>query len=341
MKVSIGILAYNEEENIAATIASLAEQDLLEDPEHEVEIHCVPNGCRDGTAGCATAAFSALEVRHPRVFTRVDVVEAPGKANAWNQYVHSFSSPNADALLLLDADIRFGQPECLRLVVEALARHPEAVVAVDTPLKDIAAKTDPSLRDKVSLAASNLQRAGAPKIAGSLYCARSHALRDIEMPIGLLVEDGFLKAMLLTKSFREPENLSGIVRAEGATHFFTAVGDFNGWFQHERRLVNGTAMNIVLFEFLREQVASGGNAREQIRQRNASNPGWVAELVKERLRGRLPGGLEFVSAPLVQLGRLPLAKRLGALPVASLRAVLNAGVAWVCLGDLRAGRLRW
>ena len=340
MKIAIGIMAYNEERHIGATISSLSEQTLLESPGHEVSVHVVPNGCRDGTADRAREALEPFARRHPQAGLHVNEVEQAGKANAWNRFVHGFSAPDAEALLLLDADIQFGERECLERVAAALGANPQALVAVDLPLKDITAKNAPTLREQMSISASRLQIAGAPKIAGSLYLARAAALRSFWMPLGLIVEDGFVKAMLLTDSFRQPEKTDAIVRAAGATHYFEAVTGFRAWFQHERRLVNGTAVNILLFTHIRELVAQGKTPGDVIRANNESNPSWVADLARA-YRGPLPGAADFVSEPLRKLGRLPFPKRAVALPVALLRAALNVAVCVVCQGDVRAGRLRW
>jgi len=340
MKIAIGIMAYNEERNIGAMISSLSEQTLFEMPEHEVSVHAVPNGCKDATAARAGEALRAFAAKHPRARVEVNEVEQAGKANAWNHFVHGFSPPDSEALLLLDADIQFGERECLERVVGALVANPQAVVAVDLPLKDITAKKDPTLREQMSISASRLQIAGNPKIAGSLYLARSAELRSFWMPLGLIVEDGFVKAMLLTDSFRQPENTGAIVRAAGATHYFEAVTGFQAWFKHERRLVNGTAVNILLFSQIRDLVEQGKNPGAVIRANNEANPSWVADLAKS-YRGPLPGAAEFVSEPLKKLGRLPLPKRIVALPIALLRAALNVAVCVVCQGDVKAGRLRW
>ena len=141
-------------------------------------------------------------------------------------------------------------------------------------------------------------------------------------------------------SFHQPENTGAIIRAAGATHYFEAVTGFQAWFKHERRLVNGTAVNILLFSHIRALVAQGKNPGEVIRANNEANPSWVADLAKS-YRGPLPGAADFVSEPLKKLGRLPFSKRIMALPVALLRAALNVAVCIVCQGDVRAGRLRW
>ncbi len=108
MKIALGIMAYNEERNI--TISSLAEPVAVRDsPGHDVSVHVRPNGCRDATAERARDALGAFAKRHPGADLQVNEVAQAGKVNAWNHFVHGFSPPDAEALLLLDADIRFGE----------------------------------------------------------------------------------------------------------------------------------------------------------------------------------------------------------------------------------------
>jgi len=340
MKIAVAIMAYNEERNIGATITSLSKQSLFSSLRHEVVVHVVPNGCRDATAERASEAFEKFALLHPKTKFQVNTIEVAGKANAWNRFVHDFSAKDADALLFLDADIQFGQPECLIRVVESLEANSMAVVAVDLPLKDISIKGNLDIRERISVTASQLQLAGPPKIAGSLYLARVGAVRSFWMPLGLIVEDGFVKAMLLTDSFRKPENLEGIVRADGATHFFEAVTGFGAWFQHERRLVNGTAVNILLFGLMRQIVAKGGDPGEEIRKRNETDPEWVSKFAKN-YRGLLPGAWQFISNPLKQHSQASSLHLLKTLPIGLLRAFLNIGICFVCQLDVRAGRLRW
>jgi len=333
-------MAYNEERNIAGMLASLSRQTVLDAPGHSITVHVLPNGCRDATAACAREALDALVRDHPAVSVEVNEIVEAGKANAWNRFVHDFSAREADALLFLDGDIVFGEAECIERVVRALEEHPEAVVAVDLPLKDIATKSSLSVRERMSLSASRVQTAGPPKIAGSLYLARAAAVRAFWLPLGLIVEDGFVKAMLLTNCFREPENPAGIVRAQNATHFFEAVTGFRAWFKHERRLVNGTAINILLFDLLHGLVQQGTDAGEYVRDRNRADRAWVSELARS-YRGSLPGGREFLTQPLAQLARLPKGAALQTFPISLLRVILNVGVCLVCQSDVRAGRLRW
>lgn len=340
MKIAIGMMACNEEGKIRSTISSLAEQSVFENPAHTISIHVVPNGCGDATSIHASEALHALKKKHPSVRVEVRELTEGGKANAWNHFVHVFSPADAEALLLLDADIHFGAHECLDLLVKTLVESPTALVAVDRPLKDIATKKNPSLCERLSVRASELQVAGSPKIAGSLYLARAEALRRFWMPLGLLVEDGFVKAMLLTDSFRHPEKKEGLVRAHGATHYFKAVTGLRDWFGHERRLLNGTALNILLFEYIQKRVREGRDPKLVLRANNERDPLWVVGLAKAH-RGTLPGGLEFVNEPLRKWNRMPIQKKIAFFPVALLRSGLNVAVFLACQSDFKLGRLDW
>ena len=53
LKISIGILGYNEEYGIKMLLDSLQEQTLLKKSDYEVEIIVVSNGSSDDTVGVA------------------------------------------------------------------------------------------------------------------------------------------------------------------------------------------------------------------------------------------------------------------------------------------------
>src|SRR3954463_6017535 len=108
--VSIGIIAWNEEEAIEATLHSLWQQSLfreLQKRELRSEVVIVANGCSDQTAETARRFFSRVSQQEvtEAVECRVVEVSERGKNNSWNLFVHSFSSPNAACLILMDADI--------------------------------------------------------------------------------------------------------------------------------------------------------------------------------------------------------------------------------------------
>jgi hypothetical protein len=244
----------------------------------------------------------------------------------------------------MDGDIELVGAHTLTSMVEALENHPEAHASVDTILKDIALKAHRTPREKLSLAASELTRSGRPKLAGSLYAVRGAVARGIWMPVGLLVEDGYMKAMLCTDRFTAEDRADRLVRAEQAAHTFEAVQDLPTLFKHEVRLLVGSAMNFILFETLRREVnATGIDGGSLVRDWNRSDPGWFPRLVDAGLaaKGWWQAPTGFILLPLKQLGCLSFGKALRRLPAAVLRVGFNAAAAWKANCELRRRAFHW
>lgn len=347
MKLSIGIFAYNEEPRIGATLASLRGQDLFDpaaQPHVQIEIVVLPNGCRDRTADVAAEALRTHFDGLPHVTARVEALAEAGKSRTWNTYVHQLADPAADLLLLMDGDIELVGASTLRNLLNALRDHPDAHASVDVILKDIALKPNPTARERLSLAASELTRSGPPKLAGSLYAARGAVLRGIWMPVGLLVEDGYLKAMLCTDSFTRPDLPSRLVRAENAAHTFEAVTDLRTLFRHEVRLLVGSAVNFILFDHIAAQVrATGRDGGQLVGEWNASVPDWLPKLVDDRLgaKGWWLAPTRFILLPLRQLCNLPPGRAVRRLPAAAMRAAFNLAAAVAANAQLRRRVFRW
>lgn len=348
MKIGIGIFAHNEEEHIRATLESLRMQDLLREvPSHggTVEVTVVANGCRDGTVSAAREACGHLSTSLPGVSAEVAVLEKAGKSNAWNEFVHRFAAFDADYLVFMDADIKCVGGRTLSQIVAELQRTPEACVGVGRILKDIALKTQKSALEELSVAVSAVTRAGSPKIAGSLYAMHGSVARRTWLPCGLLVEDGFLKALLLTDGFTRPENYARIVRVDDAVHTFEAERCFLSIFRHEIRLTLGTAQNILLFKFLRNRLA--GDRSEDlgglIRRLNGEAPDWVSLLTQSGVKSRgwrmLP--LEALWLPFKQLQSVCAASRHRYLFICLLRSAFNGMALIGAYFELKRGRLRW
>lgn len=346
MIVSIGILAWNEEECIGGTLRSLLDQSLLRDLqpacERRVEVIVVPNGCSDGTAKSAEAALKQGADSLPGVaFSwRVEPVKEAGKVNAWNLFVHRFSHPDADYVFLMDADIRFEQRDTLKNMVSALERDAHAAVAVDLPRKHIAAKRRKSLLDRLSLAVSGQTQAAPGQLTGQLYCARGPALRRVHMPPGLLVEDGFLKQMICTDQLRKPCDNSLIVRAPDASHMFEAYTGVKDVFFNQRRQQIGHAVYTYLRDYLVGRVGEK-DAGEIIAENNARDPDWFRALIRERMQ-RSGRWVMYPGAFAVRWRRLrnlsPLKKVLH-LPVALAAFLLDVPVLLAANRKLKSGQL--
>lgn len=306
MHITIGILAYNEETTIRRTLDSLFGQTVfapgaLRDGDHRWEVLVVPNGCTDRTADVARDALSQIlgGRLQERVTGRVESLSQAGKSRAWNALVHRLARHDTDVFVMIDADIEFGHPQTIENSVSCLLKHPTARVVVDLPLKDFTRKERLSWVEAFSARMSRHAQEGTPGIAGSFYCARSQTLRDVWMPEGISVEDGFLAAMVSTNAFREAPRPECIVRAPDATHYFEGLTDLRSIVNHEVRLVIGTALNCYLCwdALLFLTPPSGAGAGETIRQLNVQRPEWYREMMTNCIRNRgwwvLPRGMLF------------------------------------------------
>ena len=336
MKFAVAIFAHNEEANIRRMLESLWAQDIwrgrrLAAP---TEVRCLVNGSSDATAQVARGCQPDCDgIRY-----HVDDLEQPGKSRTWNVFVHQLAPADAELLVFLDADIELGGDACLRKLVSALDDAPQAVAAVDLPCKRFQAQSGGSAKAALSAAASELAHGGAPKLCGQLYAARAAALHGLEMPLGMLVEDGYLRAMLLTRNFTSPEDTSRLVRAADCWHAFTAESELSPLLRHERRILLGTAANIALFHQLRKLAADGRDPARWIAERNRENPHWFTAFA--RRNASLPVA-EFTTQPLRQWRGLEAGGRLRTLPGMLARSAFNLLVLLSARRALARGDFKW
>ncbi len=289
MIISIGVLAWNEEESIGLALQSLLGQTLIRElADHaadRLEIVVVPNGCSDHTDEKAAEALrpGAVSIPADRFCWRVENLCEAGKVNAWNQFVHRFSNQAADYIILMDADIRFTHPDTLKNMVQALLQNPHAEAAVDLPQKHILFKSRKTLGDRLSLAIGQITQTTPAQLTGQLYCARGPMLRRIHMPLGLMVEDGFLKHMICTNQFTQPQDNQRIIRAPNASHVFEAYLRIIDIFNNQRRQQIGHCIYTYLRDSLKAD-ASGKDAGEVIAENNARDPDWFRKVIRERVQ---------------------------------------------------------
>lgn len=305
MLISIGILAYNESEMIEATLASLFMQTVFQnnfiDSDLFFEIIIVPNGCNDDTAGKARSVLQRLVDSSgcKNITWKIEEITEAGKSKAWNRYIHEFSSLNAEIIVMMDSDIEFGEDQTIENCVKTLLDDQHAVVVVDQPLKDAFKKTNQTLIQKMSLAVSKSASGGAVYISGQFYCARANKLREIWMPSGLPVEDGFLYAMIVTDCFRQLVDTTRVVRAQQASHYFETLTSPSEIFKHELRLVIGNALNCYLTWDLLHFATDpkGPGAGVAICNHIARDPLWFNLLMENAVKNRgfwvLPRGSLF------------------------------------------------
>ncbi|MEI8139611.1 MAG: glycosyltransferase [bacterium] len=346
MKISIGIMAWNESEIIATSLTSLFEQSLLKHLLTRnvcLEIIVVPNGCSDNTEEIARTTLGTLAAPYPitNLTLSVNILEEAGKANAWNHYIHTFSDQNTDYYILMDADITFSNPDTLSNMVTVLEQNPVAQVSTDLPQKHVQFKKHKSIFDRVSLAIGQMTQAAPAQITGQLYCARGSVLRGIYMPPGLMTEDGFIKFMVCTDLYRQPSDNRCVIRAPNASHIFESYTRVRDVFYNQRRQQVAHAIYSYLRDYLKERIGVQ-NAGEIIRDNNARDPNWYRSLIAERVAQSgwwvmYPGAL---AVRFQRLKNLTPAQTLMKLPVACLGFMMDAVVLLAANSKLKSGQLK-
>lgn len=314
--VSIGIFAHDEAANIVATLDSLARQDALSSElfdELTIKVSVLANGCTDDTVAVAEAYLSTGNICNAQVL----VIDKPGKSNAWNEFIHSADSASIDFFICMDSDIKFGSNNVISTLVKRLSSSDEAYLAVDIAEKDTLLKVQKTLYEKFSLFFSRLMKRGSTAVAGSLYCGKGDKLRMVHMPAGLPVEDGFLRAMLVTDLFTKKENNQRILVVNDVCHYFTPDSSIRSLFRHEERLLIGTFINSVIYNYLWQQVAlTKIDAGSLVAKNNKQKPNWVEQLISNYRDSNDPLiPMHFYRKYWRQWGRFNLVEKIFTFPV--------------------------
>lgn len=288
MKIVIGMLAWNEERSIGATIGSLARQTLLQradGKDFSIEIIIVPNGCTDRTAQVAEEALGQLREKFPAIVCRVEPLAEGGKSNAWNEFIHRLAPSDADYFVLMDADIEILTPETLERMWEALENDAHAMIATDQPVKHLVRKPRLNPLERLLLGAGAMTRSAPGQLTGQLYCARGSILRRIWMPRGIIVEDGFLKQIVCTDGYSGPVDNSRIVRAPGASHLFECYTKLRDIWNHQIRQAIGHTLYTYLTKHIRTEM-TGRPVYDALLEKCRRDPEWFLREIREEVRRR-------------------------------------------------------
>ena len=344
MKIIVGMLAWNEENSIAATLASLAGQSLLGlvDGSHlEMEIIVVPNGCSDRTPSVAATALSALHKKFPAVVCRVESLAEGGKSNAWNTLIHQLSPDDADYFILLDADIELLTPSTIESLWRTLETNQHAIIATDLPVKHLSQAKHISLAGRVLLAAGGMTRATPGQLTGQLYAARASWLRRVWIPRGLIVEDGFLKQILCTNGFSEPPDNSRIALAPNASHLFECYTKFRDIWNHQVRQAAGHTLYTYFTAYLKAEVPERP-VFDSLLRKSRDEPEWFQDAIQRQIAQR---GWWVMDLPSlwVRWRRARLAKgwqRVQFLALAAVATPFDIAVFFASNARLKSGRIK-
>ncbi len=291
--VSIGLIAWNEEQGIGRMLESLFQQTLFSEigrRGQQCEIICVTNGCTDRTPEVVAELFARQSREHPeaRHFScRVMNVAQRGKINAWNRFVHTFSARDSKFLFLMDADILIHPRETLWNMVTTLERNREASVSVDLPVKDISLKRRKTFRDRLSMSASKMTGSARAQLCGQLYCIRAEVARNIYLPKDLCAcDDGFIKALVCTDFLTHQVWPWRIVAARGASHTFEAYVSAKGILKNQKRqMIGQTIVHILVDNYLKQlPLAKRMKLADALSEKEQADPNWLKRLIGEHLK---------------------------------------------------------
>ena len=351
MRISIGIVAWNEAESIRMTIESLFSQRLFR-RHHEglegIEVMVLANGCTDGTQTVARSALALQLDICPLKYVVGQVCELPGpdRPGAWNKFIHHLANPDSDYIVMMDADIYFNNPDAIWKLVEALEQDPQACAASSRGIKDVATLKRKGLFNQMCLVMTDMiQRASAPRpcLTGGCYCGRSKFWRRIELPMGMKGDDAFLSRMVTTSLLTTKPDYRRIARPPDATFVFEAYDD--PWIlfkQHRRRTIGRYIESLIYEDVGREVERTGRDAGEILHCRNRENPQWLTKLVRKRTANvgwsAVPVGQIFLR--FTQWSYQPFPQSVLRLPLAMLGMVWDMAVVIAATHVMKRDRMK-
>lgn len=269
VKVDIGVFAHNEGLGIAQMVRELERQDL----DHlDARILILANGCTDDTVERAREAVSSSRIE---VFS----LAKGGKSRTWNSFVHDMSRPDADFLAFVDADIVIPPKQGVATLVKSLRENPALHAFNSHPIKDIVHEPlELGPLDRVIAMSSETLNDWKTAICGSLYAMPANKARRLFLPIGLAVEDGMLRALILTDALQSAEQLERISGGD-VFHIFKSERSISALIKHQIRIVIGSSVNLAVFDHLRS-LPAGSQYGELARA--AKDETWLNTVLREQ-----------------------------------------------------------
>ena len=297
MKIAIAVLAHNEENEIEETLTGLLRQSIFANDALgiEVTIFVIANGCTDETVAISKKSLSRQELQYKFRWQVADLQDA-GKANAWNVFVHDLLPVDVAYAAIMDADICFGEHDTIAKCIRMLEQSPRQLIATPRLVKHFPKTRSNQVGSLLVRAFSGTADSTSHTIAGAFYCSRATALKEIVMPRDIVVEDGFLRAMILTSGLTTPEDYERIETPPGVTVRHIPYTILSQIFRYQVRQAKGTAINLFIYDELDRLPRSFHARMNEVRRRNETNPEWVIQLVRgmaSQDRNIIPRGYTF------------------------------------------------
>ena len=335
MKIAIGIMLWNEEGTIAATIDSVFAQTLFNTYRSQidlVELVVLANGCTDQSIPNAQRSIEKHLADNSLNYVSAKVVELPkGRQPAWNTFAHEMYDDSLTYFFFMDADIILPDKDAMMRMVDGLEQNPHQYIATGLGCKHIELRQNRSPWQRLTMAMTKLEHdARFFYVTGGLYCGRSTFIKNMEFPKGFVCgDDGFLGYMAITNYLTTDYEWDRIHYPPHPIFIYEAyLSPFKLFRQHRRRLIGAVTREMIFDVIKSKQVDQRPDAGMILKTLNKENPEWLNEYIALQVknRGFMVVPMQRVLYRYRQLRGLPLHKKVFRFPLAFLGGLWEFGV---------------
>ncbi len=351
-KISVGVIARNEEAGIAAALESFLKQSIFRSAkvlECETELIVLAGGCTDRTVEVTEEFFKKAHREFPEgspVRLRIETVPEAGFANVLNQLTHTYSRPDADFIYFVNAGIVLDQDDVFELMLRSLQKDYGIKVVLPVGRKLIEASKCKSLVDRLDLAATRFTKRNRTwPVCGRCFCARAAALRTVWMPKYFPgAVDSCFKRMIICDMAAVPDNPARLGTAQASGYTFEASRTFRDIYSGRVRLFIGQTFIETLMQHLKTMRTEQPklNLTSYLRVRDETDSSWLHRLVQ--LNIHVNGLFATMPSPWLRLRfwrnpEINMFKKLVMLPVAVIAVIFDVPVFLTAAWRLKTGRV--
>jgi glycosyltransferase involved in cell wall biosynthesis len=352
LKLSVGVVAWNEEPSIAAALESILKQTIFRNAAgsgFETELIVIANGCTDRTVEVTESFFEKARREFPEngaVRLRLEIVPETGFANAWNLLAHTTSRPDADFIYFVNADIVIDQPDAFEWMLNELQKDSGMQVVSPVGRKHIEAAKCKSLCDRLNLAVTRFtEKNQTAQVRGHCFCARVAAMRSVWLPKRFPgAVDGAFKRMIISNMAATEDKPSRIGLAHNAGYTFEAYRTFCDIYYRRVRLFVGQTFIEALMRHLKTMRVEQPdlNLMAYLRARDETDPSWLHRLVQ--LSIHVKGLYATMPSPWFRFRfwrnpKIKPFKKIGMIPVAVIAFIFDVPVFLTAAWRLKTGRI--
>jgi glycosyltransferase involved in cell wall biosynthesis len=352
LKLSVGVVAWNEESSITVALESILKQSIFRSTKGldcETELIVIANGCTDRTVEVTEEFFKKAQLEFPDggpVRLRLEVVPEAGFANAWNLLAHTYSRPDADYIYFVNADIVIDQNDAFEQMLRRLQRDYAMRVISPVGNKHIEAAKCKSLCDRLNLAVTRFtEKNQTAQVRGHCFCACAPAMRAVWLPKYFPgAVDGCFKRMIVSDMASAEDNPARIGLALNASYTFEAYRTFRDiYFRRVRLFVGQTFIEVLMrhLKIMRDEQPKV-NLTAYLRARDETDSSWLHRLVQ--LNIHVNGLFETMPSPWFRFRfwnnpKISRFRKLGMLPIAVIAFIFDIPVFLSAAWRLKTGRV--